>query len=264
MARKKKTATTKAATLDAPQSRNEALLQNILGADNALGDPQSRNEALLMNILGESYDIGEAQRRIETLLMRIKDEGLGTKITADDLGKVVQETAPGEYGLTAQTAHAEITVNGEYDTTTNNSVTVNVSGGGGGGQFLTPDYQGLSYGYINGTNFWSSMTNHNYMNIYHLEHNKLYLFFPSAEYTQANRRRGAFFNNRTYADFKEYVENQKFAEQNIQQGTSLFSSTTANVFDPYWFSPSDDGEFIWVTSNESKTINIYAIEVPLT
>lgn len=126
MARKKKTATTKAATFDAPQSRNEALLQNILGANNALGDPQSRNEALLMNILGESYDIGEPQSRIETLLMRIKDEGLGTKITADDLGKVVQETAPGEYGLVTQTAHAEITENGTFDTTNNNSVQVNV------------------------------------------------------------------------------------------------------------------------------------------
>lgn len=133
MARKKatKTVITKTEIFEDPQSRNEALLWNILGASNDLGDPQSRNEALLMNILGESYDIGEAQSRIETLLMRIKEEGLGTKITADDLGKVVQETAPGEYGLTAQTAHAEITENGEYDTTTNNSVTVNVAGSGG-------------------------------------------------------------------------------------------------------------------------------------
>lgn len=36
---------------DEPQSRNEAILQNILGADNELGDPLSRIEALLMQLL---------------------------------------------------------------------------------------------------------------------------------------------------------------------------------------------------------------------
>ena len=29
---------------DAPQSRNEAILQNMLGANNELGEPQSRIE----------------------------------------------------------------------------------------------------------------------------------------------------------------------------------------------------------------------------
>lgn len=49
-------------------------------------------------------------------------------ITAADEGKVVKNGA-----LVAQTARATaITVNGTYDTTENNSVTVNVSGGGGG------------------------------------------------------------------------------------------------------------------------------------
>ena len=37
-------------TLEAPQSRIEALLQNILGEDYDIGEPQSRNEALLMAI----------------------------------------------------------------------------------------------------------------------------------------------------------------------------------------------------------------------
>ena len=37
-------------TLDAPQSRIEALLQNILGESYDIGEPQSRNEALLMAI----------------------------------------------------------------------------------------------------------------------------------------------------------------------------------------------------------------------
>lgn len=48
----KKTTTTKSTPgFDAPQSRNEAILQNILGANNVLGEPQSRIEALLMQIL---------------------------------------------------------------------------------------------------------------------------------------------------------------------------------------------------------------------
>ena len=38
-------------TFDAPQSRNEAILQNILGADNDLITPESRIEALLQAIL---------------------------------------------------------------------------------------------------------------------------------------------------------------------------------------------------------------------
>lgn len=55
--------------------------------------------------------------------------------TQADEGKVVSNGA-----LVAQTARAsEITVNGTYDTTENNSVKVNVSGGGGGGAFYLVD-----------------------------------------------------------------------------------------------------------------------------
>lgn len=45
---------------DAPQSRNEAILQNILGANNVLGEPQSRIEALLMQILEQGGGGGGA------------------------------------------------------------------------------------------------------------------------------------------------------------------------------------------------------------
>lgn len=34
-----------------PLSRNEAILQNMLGAENELGEPQSRIEELLMRLL---------------------------------------------------------------------------------------------------------------------------------------------------------------------------------------------------------------------
>lgn len=39
------------ADFGSPESRNEAILQNILGANNPLGEPLSRIEALLMQLL---------------------------------------------------------------------------------------------------------------------------------------------------------------------------------------------------------------------
>lgn len=45
---------------DAPQSRNEAILQNMLGAENELGEPQSRIEELLMELLEEWKKIAPA------------------------------------------------------------------------------------------------------------------------------------------------------------------------------------------------------------
>lgn len=75
MARKKKTAAKKTAvrsvSFDAPQSRNEAILQNILGANNVLEAPQSRNEAILQAILNGTSYTEEPQSRIEELLLCI-------------------------------------------------------------------------------------------------------------------------------------------------------------------------------------------------
>jgi hypothetical protein len=64
---------------DTPQSRNEALLQNLLGAENEIGDPQSRIEAILTAMLngaavGEPYT-DPPQSRNEELLMAIKTDG---------------------------------------------------------------------------------------------------------------------------------------------------------------------------------------------
>ena len=56
---------------DNPQSRNEALLQNILGAANTYGIPQSRIEAILQNMLGEDNELVPPQSRNEELLLRI-------------------------------------------------------------------------------------------------------------------------------------------------------------------------------------------------
>lgn len=45
------------ADFEAPQSRNEAILQNILGANNELSDPMSRIEALLIQLLATVQNI---------------------------------------------------------------------------------------------------------------------------------------------------------------------------------------------------------------
>lgn len=41
------------ADFEQPQSRNEAILQNILGAENTLPEPQSRIETLLIDLLNQ-------------------------------------------------------------------------------------------------------------------------------------------------------------------------------------------------------------------
>lgn len=67
------------ADFEAPQSRNEAILQNMLGAENELGDPLSRIEALLMQVLDVLQNIegwSEASAITgKTLLEVTEDDG---------------------------------------------------------------------------------------------------------------------------------------------------------------------------------------------
>lgn len=49
---------------EAPQSRNEAILQNILGADNEILPPFSRIEVLLIELLG--YIAGDVPNTVIT------------------------------------------------------------------------------------------------------------------------------------------------------------------------------------------------------
>lgn len=61
-----------------PQSRAEALLQNILGESYDIGAPRSRNEIWLMAINGVTgLDLPEPQSRIEYLLKEIYENGTG-------------------------------------------------------------------------------------------------------------------------------------------------------------------------------------------
>ena len=52
-------------TFPAPQSRNEAILQNMLGADNELPEPMSRIEVLLIAVL-EKLEALEAKIDADT------------------------------------------------------------------------------------------------------------------------------------------------------------------------------------------------------
>lgn len=74
------------------QSRNEAALENLLGASNVLEEPLSRNEKILHNILGAHYDLDEPMSRIEILLKQLLDEGF---VPAED---IYQELITATYG----------------------------------------------------------------------------------------------------------------------------------------------------------------------
>lgn len=58
----------------APLSRNEAILQNILGANNALEPAHSRVEAILLSILNDTPYTDPPLSRIEALLLAIKNK----------------------------------------------------------------------------------------------------------------------------------------------------------------------------------------------
>ena len=140
-----------------PQSREEALLENLLGADNEMQPPQSRTEAILQNMLGANNVLEPPQSREEYLLQQILENGGGSgdvtllnnkdisangvySASADDADgyKNVTVSVPNTYAagdegkvvsngaLVAQTAHATVTQNGTVDTTLNNSVEVAV------------------------------------------------------------------------------------------------------------------------------------------
>lgn len=89
-------------SFDAPQSRNEAILQNILGANNVLGEPQSRIEALLMQILdqggggGGGGAVDSVNGQTGTVVLDAEDVGASavpTEVTVTTAGAVSQECA---------------------------------------------------------------------------------------------------------------------------------------------------------------------------
>jgi hypothetical protein len=69
------------------QSRNENILENMLGAQNPLGDPQSREEALLMQILEQGGGGGHTDvtgtLNAGSTSITLTDESITTDSTVD-------------------------------------------------------------------------------------------------------------------------------------------------------------------------------------
>lgn len=112
---------------DEPQSRIEAILQNMLGANNELEEPQSRNEALLQQILEQGGTGGAGE-------MNVQSDWNQTNPTKDDFIKN-KPTIPAPYNLPVA---SESTLGGvKVDGTTvviNNGV---ISAVGEGGTVVT-------------------------------------------------------------------------------------------------------------------------------
>lgn len=179
--------------------------------------------------------------------------------SASDEGKVVFS---GE--LINQTSKT-ITNNGTYNTTKNNSVVVNVSGGSGG--IVNPDFQGLTYMYVNsrGEQIYISSQKNQYLNVFSVIKNHKYVLFTGE--TISTRRRAGFF---------EIDESQleQYYDQYASADTLLFSNGT-------WIAPStqgrddtgndlqlrsiitvpENGVILYGTSNDSTIAPAYCIDI---
>ena len=112
-------------TFDEPESRNEAILQNILGAENELPEPQSRIEDLLQQILLMWQDYGGLtpeeiaaavdayleENPVEAPVTSVNGDTGDVVITAADLGALTSEDLDGAI----DTALAEAKASGEFD-----------------------------------------------------------------------------------------------------------------------------------------------------
>lgn len=83
-------------SFDAPQSRNEAILQNMLGAENELEPPQSRVEGLLQQILEEGGGGGGDSSAVKYTEQSLTDAQKGqARANINASGNIVRETVSG-------------------------------------------------------------------------------------------------------------------------------------------------------------------------
>ena len=169
---------------------------------------------------------------------------------ASDEGKVVSN---GE--LVAQTARAsEITANGTYDTTKNNSVTVNVSGSS---SFITPTFSGLSYAYLYGSgSFVADASKSNYLTLFEIGAGTYVLFESSPS---GNRFRSGFYEGMDYSDFSEYIANSH--NNQIIYTASQYYNSDSNTSVRYYYEVTNPGTLIIVSSNESQNVPSVLVKI---
>lgn len=179
--------------------------------------------------------------------------------SASDDGKVVDNGS-----LVAQTSR-NIILNGTYDTTKNNSVVVNVSGGSGG--IVNPDFQGLTYMYVNsrGEQIYISSQKSQYLHVFSVIKNHKYVLFTGE--TISTRRRAGFFEI-------DASQLEQYYDQYASTDTLLFSNGT-------WIAPltqgiddtgnnlqlrsiitvPENGVILYGTSNNSTIAPAYCIDI---
>ena len=126
-------------------------------------------------------------------------------------------------------------------------------GGGGALTELVPQYQGFSYGYVNGGDgtFIAGGSNETYLNVLEVEAGKTYVFFVGT--VAGNRFRPTFLSGKTYADIAPYI---------TQPGSTNFPGQYLRAagdpgygpwYERIYFTPSTDGVICIGTSNDGTT-----------
>ena len=85
------------ADFETPQSRNEAILQNILGADNELLPPESRIETLLQLLL-EELEGGSSEVVVDNALSNTSTNPVQNKIISANLLPAIAGITPNSSG----------------------------------------------------------------------------------------------------------------------------------------------------------------------
>ena len=169
--------------------------------------------------------------------------------------------APVEVEVEPAIQSLEVSLNGVYTAPEGvdgySPITVNVQRN----SFVTTDYQGLAYAYIStsGSYYQNNGEKVYYSSYFHVQANKQYALFVGA--LESDRNRCQFYSGKSFSDFSQYVENSG-PNQVIYAATNNISGTTdvaANI--RFIFTPSTDGEIVYVTSRSSVQAIAYCVEI---
>lgn len=127
--------------------------------------------------------------------------------------------------------------------------------------FVTPDYQGLAYSYIaNNGGYYSNTVRGTYTSYFHVSAGRSYCIFVGS--ATGNRNRCHFYANKTIADFDEYINNSIENALIFNCTNNISGATDLDSNIRFVFTPSADGEIVFVTSNLSEIVPGYCVELP--